>query len=221
MFLTLEDPRAKVQWSRDPLGLQPVWAAFGRHVVANLTTQSTSVRGFTTLLLGRYFAEELVGFQRARDEDVLAIFLRTEQVCAYARHIRHEVGGDIRGIERGSRNTRESTGTVTIGHEPACCIMSDQKTYGLWGLYSVPARVYGHITDGPVGQTPRTREFVERHYVPPLRPVETGLTRLLLEGGELATSKGDVVASSSRTRAASPPGGTGENRPNSGVHQVR
>jgi hypothetical protein len=71
--------------------------------------------------------------------------------------------------------------------------MSDQKTYGLWGLYSVPARVSGLITDGPVGLTPRAREFVERHYVPQLRPVETRLIRLLLEGGELATSKGDVV----------------------------
>ena len=59
-FLTLEDPNAKIKGSRDPLAAQPIWAAFGRHVVTNLTTQSTSVRGFTTLLLGRYFAAELL-----------------------------------------------------------------------------------------------------------------------------------------------------------------
>ena len=52
-FLTLEDPNAKIKGSRDPLAVQPIWAAFGWHVVTNLTTQSTSVRGFTTLLLGR------------------------------------------------------------------------------------------------------------------------------------------------------------------------
>ena len=33
MFLTLEDPNAKIKGSRDPLGAQPIWAAFGRHVV--------------------------------------------------------------------------------------------------------------------------------------------------------------------------------------------
>ena len=30
-FLTLEDPNAKIKGSRDPLGVQPIWAAFGRH----------------------------------------------------------------------------------------------------------------------------------------------------------------------------------------------
>ena len=29
MFLTLEDPNAKIKGSRDPLGAQPLWASFG------------------------------------------------------------------------------------------------------------------------------------------------------------------------------------------------
>jgi hypothetical protein len=60
MFLTLEDPRAKIQGSRDPLGAQPVWSGFGRKLVSNLTTVSNSVRGFTVLLLGHYFGERLI-----------------------------------------------------------------------------------------------------------------------------------------------------------------
>ena len=44
MFLTLEDPRAQVKGSRDPLGVQPLWSGFGRHLVRNLTTVTTSVR---------------------------------------------------------------------------------------------------------------------------------------------------------------------------------
>ena len=75
-FLTLEDPNAKIKGSRDPLGVQPIWAAFGRHVVTNLTTQSSSVRGFTTLLLGRYFAAELVDRGMTSREDALDVFLR-------------------------------------------------------------------------------------------------------------------------------------------------
>ena len=66
MFLTLEDPRAKIQGSRDPLGAQPVWSGLGRHLVSNLTTVSNSVRGFTVLLLGRYFGELLIGDGRTR-----------------------------------------------------------------------------------------------------------------------------------------------------------
>ena len=97
-FLTLEDPNAKTKGSRDPLGAQPIWAAFGRHVVRNLTTQSTSVRGFTTLLLGRYFAAELVAEGRASREDALDVFLRMEQLGAYVQHVAHGVEGSIRGI---------------------------------------------------------------------------------------------------------------------------
>lgn len=100
MFLTLEDPRAKVQGSRDPLGVQSIWAAIGREFVANLTTVTTSVRGFTTLMLGRYAAERLVEAETCREQDALAIFLRMEQVCAYVRHVGHGVEEGIRGIER-------------------------------------------------------------------------------------------------------------------------
>jgi hypothetical protein len=51
-FLTDIDPQAAVKGSRDPLSLQTIWARLGRHVVGKLTTVSTSVRDFTTLVLG-------------------------------------------------------------------------------------------------------------------------------------------------------------------------
>jgi hypothetical protein len=59
-FLTEIDPRAAVKGSRDPLGLQPIWTRFGRQVVGNLTTVTTSLRNFTTWMLGLHFAEELI-----------------------------------------------------------------------------------------------------------------------------------------------------------------
>ena len=85
MFLTLEDPRARVKGSRDPLGVQPIWTRFGREVVTNLTTVSRVVRGFSVVLLGRYFAERFIEEGRASEEDAIPIFMRTEQACAYAR----------------------------------------------------------------------------------------------------------------------------------------
>ena len=100
MFLTLEDPNARIQGSRDPLGVQPVWASFGRHVVTNLTTVTTSIRGFTVLLIGRLCAEKMIAKGTSGEQDAHSIFLRAEQIGSYARHLAHGVDGDIRGIER-------------------------------------------------------------------------------------------------------------------------
>ena len=58
-FLTDLDPQAAIKGSRDPLGVQTVWARLGRQVVGNLTTVTTSVRDFTTTILGYYFAERV------------------------------------------------------------------------------------------------------------------------------------------------------------------
>ncbi len=186
MFLTLEDPRARIQGSRDPLGVVPLWAAFGRHVVTNLTTVSTSVRGFTILMLARYLTERLIEHDKAQEKDALAIFLRMEQIGAYARHVGHEVEGDIRGIERVKRFVEEHGSRVPIQDNSSGWILSDQKTYGLWGLFSVPARVSGISADGPVGLTPFARDFVASTYWPTLKPVRNDLFKLLLDGGYLA-----------------------------------
>jgi hypothetical protein len=82
-FLTDLDSRAQVKGSRDPLGAQSVWTRFGRHVVGNLTTVTNSVRDFTILLLGYYFAERVAAELAPGSE--LATFLKWEQLAAYAR----------------------------------------------------------------------------------------------------------------------------------------
>ena len=192
-FLTLEDPNAKIKGSRDPLGIQPIWSAFGRHVVTNLTTVSTSVRGFTTLLLGRYFAAELVERGMATREDALDIFLRMEQICAYAQYVGHGIDDDIRGIERVKKFVDEQNGRVAIQTDRRGMILSDQKTYGLWGLYSVPARRSGLIPEGPLDVSADAREFIKRHYVRHLNGAARPLHRLLAKGGILNTRGGDAV----------------------------
>ena len=82
-FLTDIDSRAQVKGSRDPLGLQAIWTRFGRHVVGNLTTVSTSVRDFTTLIMGYHFIECAAEVDLAVSP--LEIFLKWEQLAGYAR----------------------------------------------------------------------------------------------------------------------------------------
>ena len=195
MFFTLEDPNAKIKGSRDPLGAQPLWTAFGRHVVTNLTTQTNSTRGFTILLLGRYLVERAIEDGRIGRELALDAFLRFEQIGAYVRHVAHGVGGDIRGIERVRSKREERRGLVPIRADPDGFILGDQRVNGLWGLFSVPARVSCLIPDGPIGLTAEAMAFVEREYLPILQPIVEQLSRLVARGGRLDTRTPDAIFS--------------------------
>lgn len=195
MFFTLEDPNAKIKGSRDPLGVQPIWTAFGRHVVTNLTTQSNSARGFTILLLGRYLAHRAIEDGWIGRDRALDAFLRFEQIGAYVRHVAHDVMGDIRGIERVQFRVEENRGLVPIRADSQGLILGDQKVNGLWGLFSVPARVSRLIPDGAVGLTSETIEFIEREYLPILKPVMEKLLHLVARDGRLDTLTPDAVFS--------------------------
>ena len=186
MFLTLEDPRAKIQGSRDPLGLQPIWSRFGRKLVCNLTTVSRAVRGFSVLLVGRYFAEELIREGKANEEDAIQLFLKFEQIAAYSRYVAMgDEGGDIvLGITRVKKRHGEGKGSVRISERQTDQILSDQQSYGLWGLYSVPARVSGLLEPGPVGITEIASEFVEQEYASRLHSQRRALTKLIRNGGK-------------------------------------
>jgi len=192
-FLTREDPNAKVKGSRDPLGVTPIWIAFARHIVRNVTSQSTSLRGFTILVLGRYFTERMIDEGLAAKEDALDIFLRMEQAGAYVRYVRYGVSGEIRGIERVRRFLEEQKGRPWIAADHRGMILSDQRVYGLWGLYSVPARTSGLIPDGPVGVTAAARDFIEKNYLPHLEESRNALIRLLRRDGRFDTRGKDPV----------------------------
>src|SRR5215207_8406386 len=105
-FLTLLDPRAKIKGSRDPLGLQILWTKLGRQVVYNLTTVTTSLRGFTVLLLGLYFAERAITESNIPPNQLVELFLKFEQLAAYSRvvaqtaHNSDYAEDEIRGIQR-------------------------------------------------------------------------------------------------------------------------
>ncbi len=164
-FFTDLDPRAAVKGSRDPLGTQQIWTRLGRQVVGNLTTVSNSLRDFTTLVLGYYFAGLLADDLGPGSE--LATFLRWEQLAAYARA---EINEDysFRGTERVRKNLSQGS-RVTLSADRAHQILGNQKMYGLWGLYTMPARASGLIDGDPPRLTPLAVEFVERTYLPALQ----------------------------------------------------
>lgn len=116
-----------------------------------------------------------------------------EQIGAYVRHVVHAVGGDIRGINRVRENTEKGRFSISVRREDQ--IMSNQKAYGLWGLFSVSARVSGLIENDQVRVTRTVREFIENTYLPTLESsnVLEPLNRLLCEGGKLGNSNSDPI----------------------------
>jgi hypothetical protein len=145
-FITLLDDRARPKGSRDPLGFELVWTHFGRKVVGNLTTITSSLENFTVALLGFHWANELA-VNVPKDEKqktVRGYFLRFEQVAAYLRY--QQKSKTIMGINRVSQRVRDERNKyLPIGIESEKQILSDQASYGLWGLYSAAMRDTGLI----------------------------------------------------------------------------
>jgi hypothetical protein len=164
-FLTEADSRAAVRGSRDPLGIIPIWSHFGRYVVGNLTTVTNSVRGFTTVLLGVYLANEILAKSESRNtSSTLELFLKFEQLAAYSRY---QINGDedFRGLRRVQYWLSQRPVAALSGERPFQ-ILSDQKVYGLWGLYTMAARASGLLQHDDVTLTEAARRFVEREYLP-------------------------------------------------------
>lgn len=160
-FLTALDYRAAIKGSQDPLGAMPIWIRLGRKLIGNLTTVSTSVRDFTILLLGLHLIEQI-----QRDGDTVSeveAFLKWEQLAGYARAVVNR-DSSFRGTERVHRNLNEDF-RVTISAAPQYQILSSQKLYGLWGLYTVPSRSSGFLEVDGHRLTPTITEFIQSESV--------------------------------------------------------
>lgn len=160
-FLTDLDARAAIKGSRDPLGLVPIWARLGRQVVGNLSTVSSSARDFKVSMLGFWFVERTL--DAGSKESDLALFLKWEQLAGYATTT-HGDKRPFRGIEAVRRNLADSS-RVTLSADRAHQILGNQKIYGLWGLYTVPARTSGLVDGDPPRLTPEARTFVEAAFI--------------------------------------------------------
>ena len=191
-FLTKTDSNAVVKGSRDPLGVQALWTSFGRCIVGNLTTVSTNLRDFTATILGYSFIEHMEG-----ESNEVELFLRWEQWAAYCRV--HQFGQvPVRGIERVNERLRNSK-PIVISASREHQILSNQKTYGLWGLYSMPSRA-SHLLETTARVTDAAREFIGREYWPRVKALRAELKNprgnLDLEGRHkrLAVAVAEVLA---------------------------
>ena len=139
-YLTLLDDRAKPKGSRDPLGFELIWSHFGRKVIGNLTTITSSLDNFAVALLGFSWANRLNQSieEHERHKPIRETFLRYEQLTAYVRFYGN--ASDIMGITRVKQRLFDDKFKITLGLGSKQQILSDQASYGVWGLYSTAAR---------------------------------------------------------------------------------
>lgn len=144
-FLSLLDDRAKPKGSRDPLGFELVWSHFGRKVIGNLTTITSSMDNFAVALLGFFLANQLAANEQEgnRHKKIREAFLRYEQLTGYVRYLGD--AGDIMGITRVQKRMQDDSFKLMLGIGAEQQILSDQASYGLWGLYSTAARDTGLV----------------------------------------------------------------------------
>jgi hypothetical protein len=144
-FLSLLDDRAKPKGSRDPLGFELIWTHYGRQVIGNLTTITGSLTNFAVAILGFKWANDLHAHlpEADRQSRIRDSFLRYEQLAAYLRYLSGDT--QIMGITRVQHRMRDKTSRVSLGLGSDSQILSDQASYGLWGLYSSAMRDAGLV----------------------------------------------------------------------------
>jgi hypothetical protein len=130
-YFTKEDPDYSIKGSRDPLGFQTLWQHQGRKLVPYLSTVSNNLNDFQILCLAHYF------YGKEPDNAFVRFFLRFEQLMAYVRiEVNNNVG--FNGIERVKRKLRENPNKISISNTSEDEILSNQRSYGIWGKYNRP-----------------------------------------------------------------------------------
>ena len=128
-FITEPDINFRIKGSRDPLGFQPIWQKLGRKVIKDLSTVSSNIRDFQLMSFAWYFWGD------RPDINFMAFFYKFEQACAYTRELYFEKssynGKDFVSKRRNDLSFRLSTNNADT-------ILSNQKTYGVFGKYNRP-----------------------------------------------------------------------------------
>jgi hypothetical protein len=161
-FLSLLDDRAKPKGSRDPLGFELVWTHFGRQVIGNLTTITSSLNNFAVALVGFRWANELCAHlpEAERQAKIRETFLRYEQLTGYLRYLADNTA--LMGITRISKRIQDQSTKISLGLHSDQTILSDQASYGMWGLYSSAMRDTGLIRGNERTLTPLGEEIAQK-----------------------------------------------------------
>ena len=128
-FITEPDINFRIKGSRDPLGFQSIWQKLGRKIIRDLSTVSGSIRDFQLMSFAWYFWED------RPDKNFMAFFYKFEQACAYTQEL-YFTNSSYNGKDFVSK--RKNDKSFRFSTNNADTILSNQKTYGVFGKYNRP-----------------------------------------------------------------------------------
>jgi len=126
-FFTLLDDSLRPRGSRDPLGLELIWAGVGRRMIGNLTTVTAQLDNFTFALLGFHFARDERGVPQWER------FQCFEQLTGYARA---QLGRADGLLGRRKIRQQQDLDPLPFGARAQAAILDNQRQAGMWGLYA-------------------------------------------------------------------------------------
>lgn len=128
-FITEPDINFRIKGSRDPLGFQSIWQKLGRKVIRDLSTVSGSIRDFQLMSFAWYFWGD------RPDKNFMAFFYKFEQACAYTQEL-YFANSSYNGKDFVSKRKNDTSFRFSTNN--ADTILSNQKTYGVFGKYNRP-----------------------------------------------------------------------------------
>jgi hypothetical protein len=196
MFLTALAPEERVQGSRDPLGLLPIWSRMGRRLVGNVTTVSGDLRGWTTLLVMVGLIRDRVDAGLLDEADIEPLF-RAEQLVAYSRVLYATQSGatEVRGLNQVRKHLREhDQGKVPIrlGRQPERRILNAQEAAGVWGQVSSPAGASALLDRGRHALAPGAATLWREVFAPKLAPFSKRFTEVLRDERGFEPARADA-----------------------------
>jgi len=130
-YFTKEDPDYSIKGSRDPLAFQVLWQHQGRKLIPYLSTVSNNLNDFQILCLAYYF------YNKEPDNAFVRFFLRFEQLMAYVR-LEADKNARFNGVEKAKNKLKENPNRISVSNTSEDEILSNQRSYGIWGKYNRP-----------------------------------------------------------------------------------
>lgn len=192
-FFTELAPDARIQGSRDPLGILPVWSRLGRGLIRNVTTVSGDLRGWTTLLIMAGLYGELVETGAIDAQDTAALY-RAEQLVAFSRISCNPNAAEVRGSTRLKALLARADGgkrPIRLGLDPERRILNNQGATGVWGQISSPAGASRLIDKGRHCLTADSLPVWHQSFRPRLAEHLTRINEILLDNRGFEPGKGD------------------------------
>jgi hypothetical protein len=178
-FITRFDD-AKRDGGRDGLGLLPIWSRLARQCIWNVTSISSDLAGWRSLLACAAITEQVVG-DPSDQARYRAVMLATERLIALARARAPTVSLRSDQGLRGTAQVSGLTGKVRVDVEGSFKLLDAQASTGIVGQIGRPAIRSGLLTE----KLTLTREAREHLALDENTLQDFNLRKVLIDGEEI------------------------------------